>query len=380
MPDSNTLDQIRADLDYERLIESASPALRRYIKTLEQENARLRQQLIETRDSITRRQRSARGEARRSSTGQVRTVRHPDDVMVVSITKKGRCKRTPLNDYATQRRGGIGIFDIQSDRDDALSFVTVARSDASLLVLSDRGRAFRVPVDTLPLGEIRSRGTSLPGRLMFTGDEVIGTVLALDDERDTRGILLIGTASGWVRSLHRSYVGSRLQPGTLLSDPRRGGPPVAMALSDGQGEVMLAVGSGKGYRFSERLIRREGVRGIQVHPEDALIGLVSVSGDNDQVLLVTADGQGTRRVLSGFAANKTPGGQGKVLIKSDELVGMAGLADGFDVLCVSKQAKIIRFGADEVPAKTGSVQGVNVMDCRGDRLTAMAVVAPPGSS
>lgn len=382
MPDSDTLGQIRAELDEERWIEGVAPEVRRYVEMLERENARLRQELLELRESTRGRQRGAGGGTPQLSTAsaQVATVRYPDGVVVISITGQGRCKRTPLNEYATQRRGGVGVLDIQSSRDDWLSFVIVTWSDASLLILTSRGRAFRVPVDTLPLGEVRSRGMSLPERLNFTDNEGIGAVVALDEERDARSILLIGTAGGWVRPVHRSYVGPRLQPGTLLSDPRRGGPPAAMALSDGQGDVLLAVRSGKGYRFPERLIRREGVRGIQVHPDDALVGLVGVTGDDDQVLLVTADGQGTRRILSGFAANKSPGGQGKVLMKTANLSGLAVVADGFDAICVSEQAKIIRFGADEVPAKTGAVQGVHVMDCRGDNLTALAVVGPHASS
>jgi DNA gyrase/topoisomerase IV subunit A len=258
-----------------------------------------------------------------------------------------------------------------------VAHLLVARESAAVLVLSSRGRAFRVPVDSLPLTEMRGRGTSLPGRLMLTNDETIGALLALDDERDGGSNLLIATASGWVRSLHRNYVGPRLQPGTLLSDPRRGGPPAAMALSDGEGDLLVATRSGLGYRFSERLLRREGVSGIQVRPGDALAGIASIGGDEDDVLLVTGDGQGARRNMGGFSANKSPGGQGKILMKTDALAGLARVTGTCEAMCASGLAKVIRFAVDEVPAKSGSVQGVNVMDCRSDSLTAMAVIHPP---
>ena len=191
-------------------------------------------------------------------------------------------------------------------------------------------------------------------------------VASLDDELDDRSNLLIVTTSGLVRAVHRTYVGPRLQPGTLLSDPKRGGAPAAMTLSNGASDVLIALRSGVGYRFDERLIRREGTRGIQTSPDDSVAGIVSVSGDEDEVLLVTADGQGTRRQMAGFSANKTPGGQGKVLMKTDALVGIARAAEGDEALCISGFAKIIRFAAAEVPAKSGTVQGVSVLDIRGD--------------
>jgi DNA gyrase subunit A len=365
MSDSDPLDHLKQDIDYDKLIAQASPALQRYVRTMELENARLRQELLDLRQGAARRQRAevARETRSEAAPAPLPTLRHPDDVMVLTITARGLAKRTPLNDYSTQRRGGVGVFDIQSTRDDLVAHLAVTRASASLLLLSSRGRAFRIPVDSLPLTEVRGRGASLPERLLFTEDET-----------------LIGTQNGWLRSLHRTYVGPRLQPGTLLSDPKRGGPPAVLALSNGSSEVLMVLRSGLGYRFSERLINREGVRGIQTRPDDTVVGVVSIQGDEDEVLLVTADGQGTRRQMAGFANNKSPGGQGKVIIKSDALAGAARVGSGDEALCISGFAKIIRFGVDEVPAKSGNVQGVSILDTRGDNLAALAVLAPPAAA
>lgn len=379
MPDSNSLETLKSDIDYDRLIAQASPALQRYIRTMEQENAFLRQELLELRQGAIRRQRAETMRTARveSAPNQLPTPRHPDDVMVLTITSRGLAKRTPLNDYATQRRGGVGVFDIQAPREDLTAHLAVARASAALLVLSSRGRAFRIALDSLPLTEVRGRGASLPERLLFTEEESVAAVLPLDEEQDSRNTVLIATAGGWLRSLHRSYIGPRLQPGTLLSDPKRGGPPASLALSHGNGDVLLALRSGLGYRFPERLISREGVRGIQARPEDQVVGLVSIESDEDEVLLVMADGQGVRRQMAGFASNKSPGGQGKVIIKSDALAAAARVGPGDEALCISGFAKIIRFAVDEVPAKSGNVQGVSVLDTRGDSLAALAIAPQP---
>lgn len=365
--------------DYDKLITQASPALQRYIRTLEMENVRLRQELLELRQSTVRRQRVEAAVRERSAdpaASQLTTPRHPDDVQVVTITSRGLAKRTSLNDYTTQRRGGIGVFDILAPREDPVAHLFVTRATAALLLLSNRGRAFRLPLDTVPLTEVRGRGASLPERLLFTADESIAAVLPLDDD-DPRTTVLIATEAGWLRTLHRNYLGPRLQPGTLLSDPHRGGPPAAMTLSNGASDVLMVLRSGAGYRFSERQVGRDGVRGIQARPDDRVVGVVSVRSDEDHVLLVTADGQGTRRQMAGFAANKTPGGQGKAIMKTDALVGAVAVNAGDEALCISGLAKIIRFAADEVPAKTGNVQGVAVLDTRGDTLAALAAIPAP---
>lgn len=379
MPDSNSLETLKSDIDYDKLIAQASPALQRYIRTMEQENAFLRQELLELRQGAIRRQRAETMRTARveSAPSQLPTPRHPDDVMVLTITSRGLAKRTPLNDYFTQRRGGVGVFDIQAPREDLTAHLAVARESAALLVLSSRGRAFRIALDSLPLTEVRGRGASLPERLLFTEEESVAAVLLLDEEQDPRNTVLIATAGGWLRSLHRSYVGPRLQPGTLLSDPKRGGPPAGLTLSHGNGDVLLALRSGLGYRFPERLISREGVRGIQARPEDQVVSLVGIESDEDEVLLVTADGQGARRQMAGFASNKSPGGQGKVIIKSDALAAAARVGPGDEALCISGFAKIIRFAVDEIPAKSGNVQGVSVLDTRGDSLAALAIAPQP---
>ncbi|MCB0198644.1 MAG: hypothetical protein KDI03_01115 [Anaerolineae bacterium] len=380
MTENPAKDAMRDEYDIDTLIEQATPVLRRYILTLEQENARLRQELHELQGAATRRERaaSARESREPSSSATVPTPSYGDDVMVITVTAEGLCKRTAINDYSAQRRGGVGVFDIQTSRDDQVAHVLIGRAAAALLVLSSRGRAFRVPIETLPLTEVRGRGTSLPTRLMFTEGETIGALLALDEEEDDRPNVLIATASGWLRALHRNYVGPRLQPGTLLVEPARGGPPVAAALSSGAGDVLVALRSGVAYRFSEQLIRREGVRGIQVRPDDALVGLTGIAGDSDDsIFLATQEGLGTRRGEATFSANKSPGGQGKVIMKTDALVGVAAVNEQSEVFCVSGLGKIIRFAVAEAPVKAGNVQGVNIMDCRGDRLTAFAVTTPP---
>jgi DNA gyrase subunit A len=377
MPDASALDRLPASLDYDKLIERASPALQLYIRNLEQDNARLRQEMAELQQSIARRERAAAARESRAEAppAEVETVCHPDDVMVVTLTARGQCKRTPLNDYSAQRRGGVGVFDILTSRDDLAAHILIARAGAHLLALTSQGRAFRLPVDSLPLTEVRGRGTSLPERLRLAEGESLAAVVALDDERDAGRYLLIATAGGWLHRLRTNYVGPHLQPGARLYDPGRGGgPPAALALVTSEVDVLLALRSGSGIRFAQTLIRREGVPGIQIAPGDAVVGLAGVR-DEDAALLVSNQGKGIRREMDSFRANKSPGGQGKALLKADDLAGVVAVAEGDEVLCLSEQAKVIRFAAAEVSTTAGSVQGNSLMDCRGSRLVSIVAVS-----
>jgi len=381
MSESGALDALRTDIDYQELVAKASPALQLYIRTLEQENARLNQEIVELRQSMGRRQRAATARDQRTQTAPspVPTTLHPEDMMVITLTAQGQCKRTPLNSYSTQRRGGVGVLDIQTSRDDLVAHLLVARISVGLLVLTNLGRAFRFPVDTLPQTEVRGRGTSLPDRLALPAGESLQAIIALDDDDIDHPNLLIATHNGWVHSLRRNYVGPRLQPGTQLFDPKRGGgSPAALALARSQDDVLVALRSGIGIRFPQSLVRRGGVHGIKIKPADAVASITGVSADG-AALLVTADGKGIRRLMAGFRANKSAGGQGKFLMNTDALVGAKAVGDNDEVLCISSYSKIIRFAAAEIPTKTSTVQGNAVMDCRDNRLAALALVPPPKS-
>jgi DNA gyrase subunit A len=124
-----------------------------------------------------------------------------------------------------------------------------------------------------------------------------------------------------------------------------------------------------------------GCLGLRVEPGDVVAGVAATSSQGG-VFLLSADGKGTIRQLSGFAPNKAPGAGGKVAMKADALVGCAAvheqMGERTDVFALSRLGKLIRFGAAEVPAKEGVVQGVNCMNLRADECVALAaaVVEP----
>jgi DNA gyrase subunit A len=291
--------------------------------------------------------------------------------MVIAITARARAKRTPLNAYSAQHRGGIGVYDIKAGDEEPVRHLAMADESATLLLLTTRARAFRVPVVEVPLTEVRGRGEPLIERLALTEDENIAAVLTLD-ESDLRSQVLICTQRGWIRKLRRSYIGPSLQPGTLLYDVREGGAPTALVLSEGLADVFMASAQGQGIRFPEKIVPVRGALGIRLKPEDTAIGLCPVS-DAQQVLLVSRDGKGARRQMDSFAS-QSAGGQGKIAMKTDDLAAVAAVSDDDEVLCISELGKIIRFPAADIPARPSAVQGVAVMELQRDRVAGAVVV------
>ncbi len=297
----------------------------------------------------------------------------PTTMNMVSISANGLAKRTPRHHYLRQRRGGMGIFDLDSGDDDPPAFLLSVDESAGLILITNQGRAFRSEVRTIAETEIRGRGESLLADFPLREDEKLALVVP-----DQGGAyLVLVSVRGQVRRIGSQYLGRGLQPGTMLYNISEGGAPAAGCWTSGNEELLIVTRQGKGIRFTERQVPVRGCLGIRVDPGDAVVG-VAGAPENGSVFLLTDDGKGTVRLLNGFAANKSPGASGKVAMKTETLVGAYTVKAGDDLFAISELGKLIRFQVDEVPAKEGVVQGVNCMNLRNDRCVAFTGCAIAG--
>ncbi|MBK8046479.1 MAG: hypothetical protein IPK16_04700 [Anaerolineales bacterium] len=297
----------------------------------------------------------------------------PTTVQVISISGNGVAKRTPRHLYGRQRRGGMGVFDLDSPEEDAPGFVVMADVTASLIILTNQGRTFRLPVLELPEREVRARGEPIAVRLGLRPGETPAVVVP-DPPLQGGAFLILVTERGQVRRIARQYLGGSLQPGTVLYDIKEGGAPAAATWSTGTDDLFIVTRTGQAIRFAERLVPVRGCLGLRVDPADKIKAVVATSEEGG-VFMQAADGKGTIREMRGFAANKSPGAGGKVAMKAEEIVGAVAVTDHSDLFVISRLGKIIRFQAIEVPAKEGVVQGVNCMALRADECTAVTAVA-----
>lgn len=294
----------------------------------------------------------------------------PTTVNLITISADGMAKRTPRHLYYRQNRGGMGVFDIEVSQDDAPAFLVQADESAGLIIVTDQARAFRLPVRQIFKGEVRSRGRALQEHLTLRDGEHIAVALA-----DSGGShVALVSQRGQLRRVAERYFGPNLQSGTVLYDVSAGGAPAAACWTTGEDDLFIATRSGRAIRFAERLAPIRGCLGMRVDPRDAVVG-IAAAGVGDGVFLFSDDGKGTIRLMTGFAANKSPGSSGKVAMRTENLVGVCGIrmatVDETDLFAISELGKLIRFPATDVPPKEGVVQGVNCMNLRSDQCVAL---------
>jgi len=339
-------------------LSAATPEIIAYIEALEEELEELRQDNGESR--------TARSEA------PLEPNEPPTTMNVISISASGMAKRTPRHFYARQRRGGMGVFDLDSAEGDPPAFLVIADESASLILVTNQARAFRLAVADLPEAPVRSRGQSLLERFPLRGDERLALVFADRPSTDRPGAYAaLVTKRGQVRRIGNQYLGKSLQAGTVLYNISEGGAPATVCWTTGNDELLIATRKGQAIRFAERLVPVRGCLGMRVDPDDEVVGVAATHAEGG-VFLLTADGKGTIRLLPGFTANKSPGTGGKVVMKTEALIGATAVDNQQDIFVISQLGKIIRFQAAEVPAKEGVVQGVNCMGLRADGCTALA--------
>lgn len=295
----------------------------------------------------------------------------PTTLCLISATASGLAKRTPRHLYNRQRRGGMGVFDIETPKDTSPAILSQADQGQNLLILTDQARAFRLPLDTIPETAIRERGEAFTGRLNMADGERIACILP----DQVQGYVALLSQSGMVRLLRHHVFGEYMKPGTPLYDLRSFGPLASACWTTGNADIFIATQAGKAIRFAEKTLPPQGGSGIRLSPGDRAVAITGVDEESG-VFLLAADGRGTIRSMKSFLANKAPGAGGKVAMATDHLVAAGSVLPGDDLVILSRQSKIIRFSVDDIPVKDGVVQGVNCMALRSDEVVA-ALVCPP---
>lgn len=290
----------------------------------------------------------------------------PTTMNVISISRDGLAKRTPRHLYGRQRRSGMGVFDLETAEGDQPALLVVADEEAAVLLFTNFGRAFRLKVDALSEVPVRARGQNIMTLFTFRPHERIIATLPADSGK----AVALASQRGWVRTVDASRLTRSLIPGMSFYDVQQGGHMTAACWTNGDDELFVVTRQGKAIRFAERQVHKSGSLGLRVDMGDEVAAITAVTEESG-VFLLSHDGKGTIRAMSGFRLNKAPGAGGKVAMKTDRLVGAVTVKPEDDLFIISQLGKLIRFNAEEVPAKSGVVQGVNCMALRNDEATAV---------
>lgn len=335
-------------------LSSLPPAAVAYIEALEAELEHLRERS---------RSRSAMADAGASAAAE--PAEPPTTLQVITISADGAAKRTPRHLYNRQRRGGMGVFDLETPETAPPTFLLIADLNDHLIFITTRARGLRLPVDSLTETAVRGRGAALSPLLGLAAGEDLAVVAPASGGN----YLNLLTDRGQVRRYAAHLFGPTMRVGAALYDVRESGAPVAACWSAGNEDLLIATRGGQAIRFAEQLVPVRGCLGIRLEREDAPRAITPV--DDDGVLfLLAGDGKGALREISSFRANKAPGSGGKAIMKTDDLIAACRVPAEADLFLISRLSKIIRFQAGEVSLAGGVVQGVNCMELRSDAVVA----------
>lgn len=314
-----------------------------------------------------------------------------DEDMVITVTKQGYIKRSPLSLYREQARGGKGRKGMETKDDDFVEHLYIASAHSYVLVFTEAGRVHWIKVHRIPEYGPASRGKAIVNLLELNPDAKVATTVAVRDFEE--GMLVFATENGTVKKTALAAFSNPRAGGIIAINIDEGDRLLGVALTDGRQDIMLATAAGYAIRFPEgdeeqgeggRLVGvramgrvSRGVRGIKLRPDDRVVSMVALEGDGD-LLTVAANGYGKRTVTDEYR-RQSRGGLGiinlKISDKTGPVVSLEQVRPEDGMVLITLTGKLIRSSVDGVSRIGRATQGVRLMNLGGDdRVVAVAKV------
>ena len=295
-----------------------------------------------------------------------------DEEMVVTITRSGYIKRTHVEAYRSQRRGGKGVTGMETKEEDIVEDLFVASTHSYLLFFTNLGKAHWLKVHEIPEGGRAAKGKAMVNLLSLGDGEHVATCVPVRDF-NAGGYVFFVTRRGKVKKTELEAYSHPRAGGIQAVGLDDGDQLMTARRTDGQREVMIATKLGMAIRFTEEEVRpmgrgAAGVRGIEVEDDDQVIA-ADVVQEGAQILTITERGFGKRTPLEEY---RLQGRAGKGIIdiktagRNGTVVGMLQVRSGDDILLVTTKGKVIRIHADEVSSQGRNTMGVRIIDLDAD--------------
>ncbi len=295
-----------------------------------------------------------------------------DEEMVVTITRSGYIKRTHVEAYRSQRRGGKGVTAMETKEEDIIEDVFVASTHSYLLFFTNLGKVHWLKVHEIPEGGRQAKGKAMVNLLALGDNERVATCVPVR-AFTTGGYILFATKQGKVKKTDLEAYSHPRAGGIQAIGLDEGDEVITVRRTDGQREVVIATKLGMSIRFTEDEVRpmgrtAGGVRGIDVEEGDAVIA-ADVVQEGTLILTVTERGYGKRTPLEEY---RLVGRAGKGIIdiktggRNGNVVGMLQVRESDDILVVTTKGKIIRFHSADVSSQGRNTWGVRIIDLEPD--------------
>lgn len=309
----------------------------------------------------------------------------PDQESVLVLTKGGYIKRTNPDEYRKQRRGGVGVVDLDTKEEDFISHLIYASAHNDLLFFTDKGKAYQIKMYDLPEGKRATKGKSIMNFLSLAEGEKVTSILPMPkNKKEADGLaLMMVTKGGTGKKSSAKHFHDVRRSGLIAITLDSGDELMSASFVSKGDDVVIATKDGQSIRFKESDVREmgrnaAGVRVIKLGKGDEVISADVVSKDakNPALFVMGSNGYGKKTKLSEYKTQNR-GGSGiltmNVTAKTGPLMGAKVVTDDDEeIVAMSKKSQVIRVDIKEIPALGRSTQGVRVMKLReGDSLASL---------
>ena len=312
----------------------------------------------------------------------------PDEQVVITISHAGYIKRTPLSEYKTQNRGGVGQKASSTRNEDFLEHLFVGTNHQYMLFFTQKGKCFWMRVYEIPEGSKSSKGRAIQNLISIESDDKVKAFICTQDLKDEEYVnshyVIMATKKGIVKKTSLEQYSRPRQNGINAIGIREDDELLEAKLTNGTSQIFLGLKSGKAIRFEESKTRpmgrnASGVRGVTLANEnDEVIGMVSVHNFEEEILVVSENGYGKRSSIDDYRVTNR-GGKGVKTIsiteKTGGLVAIKNVSDTDDLMIINKSGIAIRMSVEDLRVMGRATQGVRLINIKGnDSIAAVAKV------
>jgi DNA gyrase subunit A len=311
-----------------------------------------------------------------------------DEDVVITISREGYIKRTPLTEYHRQGRGGKGSIGSNSRDADFIEHLLVASNHNYMLFFTESGQCYWLRVFEIPEGTRTSKGRAIQNIINIPKEENIKAYIKLislkDKEYLENNFIIMCTKKGTIKKTSLEAYSRPRANGINAININEGDSLLEATLTTGSSEIVMALKSGRAIRFNESTVRpmgrtATGVRGITLDDEtDEVVGMISINDTETTVLVVSEKGYGKRTDIDDYRVTNR-GGKGvktlNITEKTGNLVAIKGVTDKEDLMIINKSGIIIRIAISELRTMGRATQGVRLITLKGnDEIASVAKI------
>lgn len=314
----------------------------------------------------------------------------PDESVVVTISHAGYIKRTRLNEYRTQARGGVGSKGSSTREEDFLEYVFTATNHNWLLIFTEKGKCFWMRIFEIPEGQKISKGRAIQNLMNIEQDDSVKAYIPVKDLKDEEYVnntnVILCTRDGLIKKTTLEAYSRPRSNGINAITIREGDQLLAARLTDGNNEIIMGLRSGKAIRFNESTVRAvgrtaQGVKGVTLaRPKDEVIGMVCISDGESDILVVSEKGYGKRSPVEDYRITNR-GGKGvktlNITEKTGDLIAILNVTDEYDLMIINKSGIVLRMKVADMRQMGRATQGVRLINLKNnDEIASVARVIP----